>query len=163
MLRGFYADTIMMLALGGASSLIENHPFWMLLLLVGISFGAIILPTQSKTPLAFCTLLLLGAYTLRPNLPTFFLAAIATLTASLITKQGNNKILSLIEAIVWAISLFLFPLVRSSNPLANQLQLALLCLTFAYGLCLSFLDKGTSSQRPIPLCLVLLLFWVLSR
>lgn len=162
MLMRFYADSIMMLALGGASSLIAHRPLWMLLIALGVPSVSLALRPQAERLLAMAALLALVAYAFTTTSALAFLAAtLATLTATLLSRGAPNRGFQLVESLLYGISLMAFPLVSAHTPLAYRLQLLLTALVLATGLCVSLPHTSEHKQLPVPLPLLLALCWLL--
>lgn len=162
MLMRFYADSIMMLALGGTSSLIAHRPLWMLLVALLVPSVALALRPQVERWLIVATLLMSVAYALTLNSIVAFLAAIlASLTATLLSRGAPNGGFLLVEFLLYAVSLTIFPLVAAHNLLAYRLQVLLLALVLATGLCVSLPHAHEHNHLPSPFPLALVLCWLL--
>ena len=79
---------------------------------------------------------------------------------------GGTIILSgaytvLVEFLLYVVSLMIFPLVAAHTPLAYLLQLLLLALVLATGLCVSLPYTPGHSHLPAPFPLALALCWLL--
>lgn len=162
MLMRFYADSIMMLALGGASSLVAHCPLWMLLVALAVPFASLALRPWMERWLVLATLAALVICAFATTSVTAFLTAtLATLTATFLSRKAPKGGFLLVEFLLYVVSLMIFPLVAAHTPLAYLLQLLLLALVLATGLCVSLPYTPGHSHLPAPFPLALALCWLL--
>ena len=160
MLMGFYADSIMMLALGGASSLIVHLPVGLMGIALAVPFLSLLLSMRTNRALALAVMASLVAYAFASSSALAFLCAtLAALEAMMLTKRAPGKGFLLLETLLYLTGMIVFPLARAHARLAFQLQLLLLAMVLGTGLVLSRPQKA--HHHPAPLSLALFFLWIL--